>query len=543
LRELGASTIPTWAALETLTDGRTMLVVVEQVTRGGHVDKGEIDDWIRVSQRLATLAHPNVARVREVVVREDEVVVITEFVDGVRWGELAAGPQPVSLEIALRILIDTLAGLSAIHNVRDAKREPLKLVHGGLTTACIVVGQDGVSRVVAASRVRTSTRPEHDGSAYLAPEVLLADDAADARADIYSIGVMLWEALTARPLFPSAQPSAILTALLSGRVPRAEAPKEAPWAAPLVDIASRALSVEPDKRFPSASAMAAELRRVAGVKLVPSLRVAALVRAGFGERIRTRREELERGEVVPRAPAPVRPPEAEVDLEGVSSSRPTPVPAPLVTTRPPPPQVEPTTTFDSVPVIMSSDPPTQPRGRPVDGSTEAPVIPANLGVPAAPAVPRELLDMADSAVAHPMPPEAPALSAPPLSHAPSVLPTGEAAVAPRKGGRALVYVAVASVILALGGLLAWLGLKGAAPGDIATAAASASIAAPPPPATRTAVDIPTAQAPAEPMPSATAAPTEPAAPSASPATGSPAAPPTPAMPAKPRAIKYDPQGI
>ena len=166
-------------------------------------------------------------------------------------------------------------------------------------------------------------------------------------------------------------------------------------------------------------------------------------------------------------------------------------------------------------------------------------------VPAAPAVPRELLDMADSAVAHPMPPETPALSAPPLSHAPSVLPTlptEAAAVTPRKG-RAVVYVAVAGVILALGGLLAWLGLKGAAPGDIATAGASASIAAPPPPATPGAVDIPTAQAPAEPTPSATAAPTEPAAPSASPPTGSPAAPPTPAMPAKPRAIKYDPQGI
>jgi DNA polymerase-3 subunit gamma/tau len=299
--------------------------------------------------------------------------------------------------------------------------------------------------------------------------------------------------------------------------------------------------VEPDKRFPSASGMAAELRRVAGVKLVPSLRVAALVRAGFGERIRTRREELERGEVVPRAPAPVRPPEAALDLE-VSSSRPTPVPEPLVTTRPPPPLVEPTTTFDSVPVTMSSDPPTQPRGRPVDGSTDAPASPANMEVPAAPAVPRELLDMADSAVAQPMPPEASALSAPPLSHAPSVLPTEKAALTPRKG-RAAVYVAVAGVILALGGLLAWLGLKGAAPSDIATAAASASVAVPPPPATPTAVDVPTAQAPAEPAPSAAAAPTETSAPSAAPPTGSPAAPPTPAVPAKPRAIKYDPQGI
>jgi eukaryotic-like serine/threonine-protein kinase len=547
LCELGSSPTPNWAALETLPDGRKRLVVLEQASRGGDVDNGEIADWVRDSQRLATLEHPNLARVRDVVVRNDDVVVVSDFSDGVRWAELSSGPQPVPLEIALRVFVDALSGLSAIHNVRDAKREPLKLVHGGLTTDCIVVGLDGVSRVVAASRLRSAARPLRTGSEYLAPEVLLADDAADARADVYSIGVMLGEALNGRPLFPNTQPSAILTTLLSGRVPRAEAPKGSPWAAPLVDVVSRALSVDPEKRFASASAMAAELRRIAGVKLLPSLRVAALVRAGFGERIRARRERLERGETSPpkAPPAPVReqPKETPVDLEGPSSSGPTPVPPPLTTTRPPPP-IEVVSAFESVPVVMSSEPPTQPRTRTVDGATEAPVIPAAMVVPASPLVPRELLPTSDAPVVQTTPvPVAPAAA---IAPAP-VDPAGDVVhVTPRRS-RALVYAAVGGpLVLALVGLLAWLGMRETAPSG---AAAAESVALPTPAtpvSSEVAKTVPlpeaTVQAPAEPIASASAAQAE--VPAAPPPPAAIAPPPPPAAPVKPRTIiKYDPQGI
>ncbi len=554
LCELGSSPTPNWAALETLPDGRKRLVVLEQASRGGDVDNGEIADWVRDAQRLATLEHPNLARVRDVVVRNDDVVVVSDFSDGVRWSELASGPQPVALEIALRVFVDALSGLSAIHNVRDAKREPLKLVHGGLTTDCIVVGLDGVSRVVAASRLRSAARPLRTGSEYLAPEVLLADDAADARADVYSIGVMLGEALNGRPLFPNTQPSAILTTLLSGRVPRAETPKGSPWAAPLVDVVSRALSVDPEKRFASASAMAAELRRIAGVKLVPSLRVAALVRAGFGERIRARRERLERGETSPpkAASTPVReqPKETPEDLEGPSSSGPTPVPPPLTTTRPPPPPVEVVSAFESVPVVMSSEPPTQPRTRTVDGATEAPVFPAAMMVPASPLVPRELLPTTDAPVVQTAPaPDAPAVAPavePAIAPAP-VNPAGDMVlVAPRRS-RALIYGAVVGpLVLALVGLLAWLGMREPAPSG---AAAAESAALPPPGAPVSSevskvVPLPeaTVRPPAEPTASASAAPTE--APSAPPPPAASAPAPPPAAPVKPRTIiKYDPQGI
>src|SRR6202044_1065513 len=304
-----------------------------RVVRGGVHGDPEIADWVRDARRLATLEHPNVARIRDVVVQGPETLVVGEFVDGVRWSEIVHAPRRVSLEIALRVLVDVLSGLSAVHNLRDAKREPLKLVHGELTPDCVVLGLDGVQRVVSTCRMRSANAPPgRDGSAYLAPEVLLADETADARADVYSVGVMLWEALSGRPLFPNTQPSAIVTHLLSGKVVRASIPDGTPWAAPLADVASRALSADPEKRFPSAAALAAELRRIAGPRVAPPVRVAAFVRAMFGDRVQARRGELERGEARTRELSVDAPPESiPITFESsaasvVSSTAPTPVP-------------------------------------------------------------------------------------------------------------------------------------------------------------------------------------------------------------------------
>jgi hypothetical protein len=354
---------------------------------------------------------------------------------------------------------------------------------------------------------------------------------------------MLWEALSGRPLFPNAKPSAILTALLSGRIPRAEAPKGAPWAAPLVDVAARALSVEPDKRLASAFAMAAELRRIVGVKLASPLRVAALVRAGFAEPVRKRREELERGDVAAREPARVQAEETPIEVESLSSRPTPPPPSPsLSTTRPPPPAEGTATAFDSVPVVMSSEPPTQPRVRVADATGGAAISTA-IAVPAPPLVPRELVATTDAPLSLPTPTRAEPPATPVSSDLASEAPPG---VPSRK--RVIVYTAFAvPLVVGLVALLTWLGLRAPAPRDV-TAAASAPMTTAPPSASTASAGPKTA-----PMrEAATLAPPEPVAPAATPSSDIPPAPsaaavsspPPPITTAKPRPIiKYDPQGI
>jgi hypothetical protein len=274
------------------------------------------------------------------------------------------------------------------------------------------------------------------------------------------------------------------------------------------------------------------------VKLVPSLRVAALVRAGFGERVKARREELERGEVAPRGPTRAQAPEVPVELEGPSSSEATSVPPDLLTTRPPPPPVETATAFDSVPVVISSEPPTQPRVRAADGSAEA-GFPAAMAVPAAPPVPRELAAMAKEPMAEtpPAPAPVPALAVGPATEAPPVFV---------RRSRLVVYAAVAGpLVVALAGLLVWLGLRGPAQSDAPAPPLSvAPLPQTPPTPSDEPKSLPLAEAPtlAPPIASASATPTE--GPTASAAAVATSPPPPPPTPAKPRpVIKYDPQGI
>ena len=515
--------------------------MVERVARGDAYGDQEIADWVRDARRLATLEHPNVARVRDVVIRGEEVLVVGEFVDGVRWSELSSITPRPSLEIALRILVDVLSGLSAVHNLRDAKREPMKLVHGELTPECVVVGPDGVARIVSTCRVRSATaRPGRDGSAYLAPEVLLADESAGARADVYSVGVMLWEALSGRPLFPNTQPSAIVTHLLSGRVARPTIPEGSPWAAPLADIAARALAADPEKRFASAAALAAELRRIGGPKLAPPVRVAALVRGTFGDGIRARREALERGEspppreevsgvepqptseselvpievVIPStAPTPL-PPEPGAAVEDAlpaEAIKPPPVPTfrqrlPTLSGVAPPTSVEPQPAAKGTRVVVA--PPTPMMAFPIPGmalaretvTTSTPAVPERSTAPRVPVVPVI----------------APAVPSPQAQPAPVVIGLDDGRPA-RRSRRGLMIALVAAPVVVLAAGAVWWVASRSTPG-----------AAVPAPTVSAASAVPVAPSPPRPGPTSSATPPVGSAPGTAATTDSLPVPPPPA---------------
>jgi hypothetical protein len=552
VRPLGARVIPTWAALDRSGAGQPRLVVVERVTRGAEHGDQEIADWVRDARRIATLEHPNVGRVRDVVIAGEEVSVVGDYVDGVRWSELVAAEPRLPLEASLRVMVDVLTGLSAIHNLRDAKREPLKLVHGELTPDCIVVGIDGTARVVSTARLRSATaRPGESGSGYLAPEILLADESADARADVYGVGVLLWELLSGRALFPNAQPSAIVTHLLSGRVPLATIPEGHAWAAPLAGLGARALSADPAKRFASAAAMAAEIRRVAGPRLATPTRIAAHVRGAFGDRIRSRREQLERGEAPATAlaqpaqaalvePAPVE--EEEIRI----SVAPTPLPpAPTATTKPPPPIAGPP------PVPKLAPPPAPKIAPPPKIAMPTPLV--AIPIPQAARVPDDLepgvgeIPIDPPRSAHP---QSPAPAVPPV-----VTPLDALPPAPPKRSRATTLALLAvPFVFGAAALIWWLALRTPEPGATATPAPTASsVMVAPPPASTTQVSPPT---PPAAMESATATPQEPpaqalppaseapsaSAPQPAPVQTAPAAPQGPAVRPPPRP-KYEPEGI
>jgi serine/threonine-protein kinase len=198
------------------------------------------------------------------------------------------------LGVAAAVSVGALSGLGAAHDARDARGEPLHLVHRDVSPQNLMVGADGVTRIVdfgvakARARVTTTQEGHLKGKiAYMAPEQL--SGAISPQSDIYALGVVLWEMLAGRRLF-SADSEVQLMALVE-RGPqhppsdfRAEVPAE------LDRICARALSRDPSQRYESAVAMARDIDR--SVDVASAMRVSEWMSDIAGEMIDARTKQV-----------------------------------------------------------------------------------------------------------------------------------------------------------------------------------------------------------------------------------------------------------
>jgi serine/threonine protein kinase len=301
VRQLSPVDVPTYLERVSMADGGARLLVVERIARGAVTDD-EAAEYVRDAHAITDLCHPNVVGATSIELRNDEISVASDLVDGERLSELWRAPdggaRPViPIEIAVKIFIDVLTGLAAIHKLKsDNGERRTRVIHGEVTAANVVVGLDGVARLVRACRVRRPGALPSTGLGTLAPEILSSSH-ADQHADVFSVGALLWQALSGRPLVADdASLETVLERLQSGEIPPCNIPNDAPWAAPLVDVAARALEAAPEKRFPTATAMVTELRRIAGTSLATTAQVADFVSVAAGERIARRRAPAESSE-------------------------------------------------------------------------------------------------------------------------------------------------------------------------------------------------------------------------------------------------------
>jgi eukaryotic-like serine/threonine-protein kinase len=211
----------------------------------------------------ARVRHPNVVSTLDVVVADGEIFLVMDYVHGESLSRLMSGGR-VPVPIAVGIVSGVLAGLHAAHEARDEDGEPLHIIHRDVSPQNILVGADGISRVLdfgvaKATRRLHSTR---DGNLkgklrYMAPEQLRGEP-IDRRVDVFSACVVLWEMLTGERLFQGEEPSVYVTRLLDGRI---EPPRTfAPDLPPSLDLAvTRGLAVDRDARFASARDLALAL--------------------------------------------------------------------------------------------------------------------------------------------------------------------------------------------------------------------------------------------------------------------------------------------
>jgi serine/threonine-protein kinase len=251
--------------------------------------------------RLASsIQHDNVVKVRELGFDNGEAFIVMDYVEGASLAEvrkeLSAAGRAIDSRFAVRIALDSLAGLQAAHVLDDDKGKPLGIVHRDVSPHNILIGCDGSTRLTdfgiakAADRVQTTRTHEVKGKlAYLAPERIDKRRICTAQSDVFSMAVVLWECIAGRRLFRGDEALDTLQEVVSAPIPSLRR-IGAPIPELLDDAILRGLSRDLDTRYKTAAEFADALEHAAGgpTNIATPAEVASLVEALFGESLRVR---------------------------------------------------------------------------------------------------------------------------------------------------------------------------------------------------------------------------------------------------------------
>ncbi|MBL9023844.1 MAG: protein kinase [Myxococcales bacterium] len=209
--------------------------------------------------RLASrIQHPSVVATLDVVVDGADILLVLEYVHGESLAKLLRATDAAPpLAVVNGILASALHGLHAAHEATTETGEPLGIVHRDVSPQNILVGADGLARVLdfgiakARGRLQTTREGQVKGKlAYMAPEQIRLGEVGRA-TDVFAAGVVLWEALTGERLFAGENEGHVMMKVLEAPIPPPSSRRpEIPSA--LDDVVMRALDRDPSKRWPTA---------------------------------------------------------------------------------------------------------------------------------------------------------------------------------------------------------------------------------------------------------------------------------------------------
>jgi serine/threonine-protein kinase len=239
-----------------------------------------VERFRREAQIGARLHHPNIVATLDFGRVDDTYFVAMEYVDGASLRTLVRRcierGQPVPPRIVAWLGREVCRGLDFAHQrATDGNGDRLRIVHDDICPDNILLTRAGVPKI-ADFGVSRALREEQKHVTkhvvgkvgYLAPEQVEGKP-FDARADLFSLGCVLWEALAGRRLFGRHDVAQALKAIITGEVPELRAIRgelDARWAA----FFQHALATDPARRFPDAGTMGAALDNLCGAAVEES---------------------------------------------------------------------------------------------------------------------------------------------------------------------------------------------------------------------------------------------------------------------------------
>ena len=255
-------------ALQRGPAGFEKLVVIKLVHANLAKEKTFVDMLLDEARVAALVKHPNVVDIYDLGEAEGRYFIAMEYLEGEPLlGLLRAGRDGKRLDplSTARLIADTAEGLDAAHELQSIGGDRMELVHHDVSLGNIMVLYNGQVKLVdfGVAKASQNAGPQmkvHGKFGYMAPEKLKGRG-SDRRGDIWSLGVVLWEALTLRRLFRGANEQDTMRMVLEHVIstPSSMAKDILPELDPIV---MKALERDPDKRYQRAKDLAVDIEEV-----------------------------------------------------------------------------------------------------------------------------------------------------------------------------------------------------------------------------------------------------------------------------------------
>ena len=244
--------------------GFSKLLVIKELKAELVDDQSFLDMFLEEARLAARLNHPNIVQTYEVGQDDRRPYIVMDYLDGVTLSRIIRRKSPhFTRDHQLRIICEVLQGLHYAHTLRDFDGTELGIVHRDVTPQNVFVTFDGQAKLVdfgiakaLDTNIETRTGILKGKPAYMAPEQITGS--VDPRSDVFSAGVLVWEAVAGQRMWAKKNDVEVLASMLRSSIPsvRDFAP-EAPEA--LVEIIDRSLAYLPSNRYESAAALHAAL--------------------------------------------------------------------------------------------------------------------------------------------------------------------------------------------------------------------------------------------------------------------------------------------
>jgi serine/threonine-protein kinase len=252
--------------------GFRTLVVVKRILPHLASNAQFIRMFLDEARLAALLDHPNIVRIIEVGHDGEDYFLVMELVQGKPLSAVlrkaAREHKPPTPALTSYLIAQAASGLAYAHTLTDGEGRPLGVVHRDVSPQNVLISFEGAVKMIDFGVARAFGRVAHTSPGglkgkidYMSPEQASAEE-VDHRADVFALGVVLWEALTGRRLFRRETELATMRAIVDDPIPH---PSEVAPTIPieLDTIVMRALRKRKDARFASANEMAVALEKFA----------------------------------------------------------------------------------------------------------------------------------------------------------------------------------------------------------------------------------------------------------------------------------------